>query len=201
MRQGAARDVEQARASADREVTEARRVLAVEKERLAREAADHHEAATQQTAKLVADAEARASAADDRAREAMNQATAARESAGDEAARIIEGSRAEAASIVAAARADADNVAAAAATDLERQTRRLRNEVEDLQARRESILVQMGQIRDIVAGIAPADVVAAEEAAGADELEESGPDGDTDEDTPEAKPTFRLPGSDESAAS
>ncbi|MGB9011932.1 MAG: hypothetical protein WCB95_03595, partial [Aeromicrobium sp.] len=57
MRLGATREVEQARAAADREVSEARRVLAVEKERLAREATEMHQSASQQTAQLVADAE------------------------------------------------------------------------------------------------------------------------------------------------
>ena len=81
MRLSATRDVEQARAAADREVTEARRVLAVEKERLAREASENHASAMEQTGKLVQDAETRAKAADERARDIMAQATKARDAA------------------------------------------------------------------------------------------------------------------------
>jgi cell division septum initiation protein DivIVA len=153
-RQGAERDVEQARASADREVTEARRVLAVEKERLAREANDFHTAAAEQTSKLVADAEARAAAADDRAREAMAQAASARESASTDAARMIEEAETHAKSILAQVRAEADLHRTTAAKDLERQTRSLRTELADLQERRAAILAQLGQIRDIVGGFA-----------------------------------------------
>jgi hypothetical protein len=153
-RQGAERDVEQARAAADREVTEARRVLAVEKERLAREANEAHASASEKTAQLVADAEARAAAADDRAREAISQATAARESASHDSARMIEDAETHAKSILAQVKAEAELHRTTAAKDLERQTRSLRTELADLQERRAAILAQLGQIRDIVGGFA-----------------------------------------------
>lgn len=153
-RQGADREVEQARAAADREVTEARRVLAVEKERLAREANDAHAAAVEKTSQLIADAEARATAADDRAREAINQATAARESSSADSARMIEDAEAHAKSILAQVKAEAELHRTTAAKDLERQTRSLRTELADLQERRAAILAQLGQIRDIVGGFA-----------------------------------------------
>ena len=66
MRTSAKREAEQARAAADREVQEARRTLAVEKERLTREAAEHHSSATAETQKLVEEAEQRANAAEAR---------------------------------------------------------------------------------------------------------------------------------------
>lgn len=151
---GAQREAEQSRAAADREVTEARRVLAVEKERLAREATDAHEAAASETAKLISDADARAAAADDRARETQTQAAAAREAAAVDVAKALEDAKSQAEAIVAQAKSEADHVRATASSDLERQTRTLRGEVEDLQERRAAILAQLGQIRDIVGGVA-----------------------------------------------
>ena len=153
-RQGAEREVEQARAAADREVSEARRVLAVEKERLAREANDAHASAVEQTGQLVSDAESRASTADDRAREAIAQATAARESASIDSARMIEDAETHAKSILAQVKAEAELHRTTAAKDLEHQTRSLRTELADLQERRAAILAQLGQIRDIVGGFA-----------------------------------------------
>lgn len=161
MRLGATREVEQARAAADREVTEARRVLAVEKERLAREAADNHHAATEQTSKLVQDAETRAAAAEDRARSVLTQANAAREKATAENAGLLDSARKEGAALVANAKAEADHLRASATTEVERETRALRAEVEDLERKREGILSQMGQLRDIVATFAPTGPAAA----------------------------------------
>ena len=155
MRLGATREVEQARAAADREVTEARRVLAVEKERLAREASENHESATEQTAKLVKDAETRAKAADDRARDIMEQAAKARDAASAEAARLLDSAKAEASQLVSGASSEAQHIRVSATTDAERQTRVLRAEVEELQRKRDGIMAQMGQLRDIVSTFAP----------------------------------------------
>lgn len=155
MRLGATREVEQARAAADREVTEARRVLAVEKERLAREASENHASATDQTAKLVKDAEARAKAADDRAHDIMAQAAKARDAASAEAARLLDNAKAEATQLVSSASAEAQHIRVSATTDAERQTRVLRAEVEELQRKRDGIMAQMGQLRDIVSTFAP----------------------------------------------
>lgn len=182
MRLGATREVEQARAAADREVTEARRVLAVEKERLAREASENHASATEQTAKLVKDAETRATAADARARDIMAQAAAARETAGADAARLLENAKTESAQLVASASAEAQKIRTTATTDAERQTRVLRAEVEELQRRREGIMAQMGQLRDIVSTFAPD--VKIEAPAAADQQDSVDEDAD-DEDVTE----------------
>ncbi|MEJ7635139.1 hypothetical protein [Aeromicrobium sp.] len=155
MRLGATREVEQARAAADREVTEARRVLAVEKERLAREASENHASATDQTGKLVKDAETRAKAADDRARDIMAQAVKARDAANADAARLLDNAKTEATQLVSGASAEAQHIRVSATTDAERQTRVLRAEVEELQRKREGIMAQMGQLRDIVSTFAP----------------------------------------------
>lgn len=155
MRLGATREVEQARAAADREVTEARRVLAVEKERLAREASENHASAMDQTGKLVQDAETRAKAADERARDIMAQANKTREAAGVDSAKLLDNAKTEAAQHVSSANAEAQKIRATATTDAERQTRSLRAEVEELQRKRDGIMAQMGQLRDIVATFAP----------------------------------------------
>ena len=155
MRLGATREVEQARAAADREVTEARRVLAVEKERLAREASENHASAMEQTGKLVKDAETRASAADDRARDIMAQAAKARDAASAEASRLLDNAKNDASQQVSSANAEAQKIRATATTDAERQTRALRSEVEELQRKRDGIMAQMGQLRDIVSTFAP----------------------------------------------
>ncbi|AXT85551.1 hypothetical protein C6I20_10345 [Aeromicrobium sp. A1-2] len=155
MRLGATREVEQARAAADREVTEARRVLAVEKERLAREASENHASATEQTGKMVKDSEARAKSADDRARDIMAQAAKARDAASAEAARLLDNAKGEASQLVTSAQAQAQHIHVTATTDAERQTRVLRAEVDDLQRKREGIMAQMGQLRDIVSTFAP----------------------------------------------
>jgi cell division septum initiation protein DivIVA len=169
MRLGATREVEQARAAADREVTEARRVLAVEKERLAREASENHASAMEQTSKLVRDAETRAKAADDRARDVMAQAAKARDAASAEAARLLENAKGQAAQLVSGAGAEAQHIKVSATTDAERQTRLLRVEVEELQRKRDGIMTQMGQLRDIVATFAPTAIAEAE--SGADEAD------------------------------
>lgn len=170
LRLSATRHVEQARAAADREVTEARRVLAVEKERLAREAAENHTSAMEQTGKLVQDAETRAKAADERARDIMAQATKARDAASVDTTRLLENAKTEAAQILTGANAEAQKIRVEASAQAERQTRLLRSEVEELQRRREGIMAQMGQLRDIVSTFAP--TVA--EPAAADDDEEAG---------------------------
>lgn len=188
MRLGATREVEQARAAADREVTEARRVLAVEKERLAREASENHASATEQTGKLVKDAETRAKAADERARDIMAQATKARGAAATEATRLLDNAKLEAQQLLSGATAEAQKIRVSATTDVERQTRVLRAEVEDLQRRREGIMAQMGQLRDIVSSFAP--TVAAESAEAADsddEAEADGAEADAEESTDDEK--------------
>ena len=57
LRTGAQREAEQSKAAVDREVQEARRMLAVDRERLAREASEHHTTALAETKRLVEEAE------------------------------------------------------------------------------------------------------------------------------------------------
>ena len=88
------------RAAADREVQEARRALAMEKERLAKEATEHHQSALAETQRLVEEAEERARSAEERASEASKQAAETRSSAQLEADATINRARREAEQIV-----------------------------------------------------------------------------------------------------
>src|SRR3546814_16930694 len=106
-----------ARAAADREVQEARRTLAVEKERLAKEAADYHSSATAETRRLVEEAEQRAAAAEQRASEATNQASAHRQQAQTESEALLTRARREAEQIVASARRQSDSLTATRQAD------------------------------------------------------------------------------------
>ena len=104
-----------------------------------------------------------------------------------DAARILAEAQSQAEAIVAQAKSESEHIRATAATDLERQTRSLRGEVQDLQERRAAILAQLGQIRDIVGGVASdseelddeladdIDVADVEEAADIDEIEDVEP--------------------------
>ena len=109
--------------AADREVQEARRTLAVEKERLAREATEHHASATAETTRLVQEAEQRATAAEQRAREAMAQATSHREQAHTESEATLARARREAEQIVTSARTQADSVGASAQAEARARAR------------------------------------------------------------------------------
>ena len=95
LRTGAQREAEQQRAAVDREVQEAKRLLAVERERLAREATEHHTSAIAETKKLVEDAEARATAAEQRARDALTQAKEAQDQAAKESEASLSRARRE----------------------------------------------------------------------------------------------------------
>ena len=85
----------------------------------------------------------------------MAQATKSRDAASAEAVRILDRAKTEASAVVSNAHAEAEHLRATATTEVERETRSLRAEVEDLERKREGILAQMGQLRDIVATFAP----------------------------------------------
>jgi hypothetical protein len=169
LRLSARREVDQVRAAADREVTEARRVLAVEKERLAREANEYHNVAVEKTAKLVSDTEARAAAADELAASALAAAKSARDNAGREATRIIEGAEGRAAAILAEAQAEAERARGAGIQEAGHRARALADEIASLERRRTSVLDQLARLRDIAA-------LAHEPLTDADQLEDDDED-------------------------
>jgi cell division septum initiation protein DivIVA len=149
---GATREAEQLRAAADRDVQEARRTLAVERERLAKEATDHHASATAETKRLVEEAEHRAEAAEVRAREATAQATTHRQQAQREAEALLARARREAEQIVASARTQADAITSAGNAEAERNLAALTAEVDRMTKRREAISAQLGSLSEMMAG-------------------------------------------------
>ena len=137
-------------AVANDDPAEARRLLAVERERLSKEAADNHAAATAETDRLVKEAEMRAANAEDRARTAMAQATKHREEAATEAERQVSRARREAEQIVSTAKKQAEHAVAQARADMERQTVNARADLDKVERRRDAIVSQLAQLKEIV---------------------------------------------------
>ena len=150
----ATREAEQARAAADREVQEARRTLAVEKERLAREATDHHASATAETGRLVTEAEARATPPSSALVRRSPRRSPTVEQAHTESEATLSRARREAEQIVSLARSQADSVNTSAQADAERQLAVVRAEVDRMTKRRDAITAQLASLRDVVAGFA-----------------------------------------------
>ncbi len=157
--QGAKREAEQARAAADREAAESRRVLAVERERMAKEATDRHSTAGAETARLVEEAEARASAADSRTQEAIATASRHREETLSAADESLGRARREADQIVSAARTQAGQIVTNATSDVDRRVGAARAQLSVLQKRRDGIMTQLSQLRDLVASFGQPDEV------------------------------------------
>lgn len=160
LRTSAKRDAEQSRAATERETMEARRALAVDKERLTKEAADHHTNAVAETSRLVQEAESRAGGAESRAREAIATATKHREQATAESEKTLLRSRREAEQIVTAARRQAEQIVRNAAADAERQRTSTQRDLEMLQARRDGIVAQLGQLQDVLRSFSDTEVSA-----------------------------------------
>ena len=131
---------------------EAKRLLAVERERLAREATEHHSSATAETRKLVEDAEARATAAEGRARDALTQAKEARDQSAKESEAILSRARREAEQVLAAANTQAEAVRSSGDAERAREVALLKAEVDRLSKRRDAITAQLASLRDVVAG-------------------------------------------------
>lgn len=89
MRDAANADAEESRTAADQEITAARKVLGLERERAANESAEAHRSASELAEQLVSAAEARVVAAEERAHEASSVATQRREQAEAEAEQLL----------------------------------------------------------------------------------------------------------------
>ncbi|EGD41390.1 putative cellulose-binding protein [Nocardioidaceae bacterium Broad-1] len=152
LRTSTQREVEKARAGADREVQEARRMLAVERERLAREAADHHDQAMAETARIVAEGETRAADAEERARIAAQHVADQRAELAKESEGIISRARRDAEAILSKARAEADHLASTATVEAEKGLAIIKAEVDRLTKRRDAIAAQLSSLTDLVSG-------------------------------------------------
>ncbi len=166
LRTAAKREAEQVRAAADREAMESRRMLAVEKERLTKEAAERHTSATAEAARLVEGAEARADRAEERTRQAIATAAKHRQQAAAESEKSLARAQREGEQIVAAARKRAEQIVMNATADGERRHAAVRAEVELLQRRRDGIVTQLAQLRDLVASFTGADIPVTQPAGG-----------------------------------
>jgi vacuolar-type H+-ATPase subunit H len=153
----AIRQAEQIRASADREVQEARRALSLERERLAKEATAYHTTATERTQRLVADAETRAAAAERRAAEAMETSTNQRQQAQADADGLLAQARQEAEQLLDSARTRAAQIVARAQHQAEEAHTLAEERIDHLRRRRDGILAQLAQLRDLVGSFASDD--------------------------------------------
>ena len=151
------------------DITEARRTLAVEKERLAREASEHHESAMAETQRLVTEAEQRAASAEERGRQATASATQYREQSQAEADALLQRARREAEQIVSSAQKQAESISSTGTAEAERELAAVRAEVERLQKRRDGITAQLSSLADIVSGFGSDEPEAAADAAQNDE--------------------------------
>ena len=122
----------------------------VERERLAREASEHHATATAETQRLVQEAEARANAAEDRARETTASAATLRDNAQAEADALLAKARREAEQVVATAKKEAESLRSQGHADAERELAAIKAEVERVSKRRDGIVAQLAALKDVV---------------------------------------------------
>ena len=141
----------------------------MEKERLAREASEHHESAMAETQRLVTEAEQRAASAEERGRQATASATQYREQSQAEADALLQRARREAEQIVSSAQKQAESISSTGTAEAERELAAVRAEVERLQKRRDGITAQLSSLADIVSGFGSDEPEAAADAAQNDE--------------------------------
>jgi cell division septum initiation protein DivIVA len=114
------------------------------------------------TQKLVAEAEGRARAAEDRAKEIEQRAEARRVESERHANETIEKARALADKTLNEARAEAHRLVSEARTEAELTTQAARREVEELTRQKDAVTAQLGQMLSGLAGIVPTAAPAAE---------------------------------------
>ena len=121
---------------------------------LAREATDHHNSSMAETRRLVEEAESRASAAEERARQAAAQIAAQRTQAETESEGLLSRAKREADQLISSARAQAETISAAGHAEAERGLAAIRAEVERLTKRRDAITAQLAPLSNLIAGFA-----------------------------------------------
>ena len=122
----------------------------MERERLAREASEHHSTAIAETQRLVQEAEARANAAEDRARETTASAATLRDTAQAEADALLAEARREAEQMVAGAQKEAESLRSRGHADAERELAAIKAEVARVSKRRDGIVAQLAALKDVV---------------------------------------------------
>lgn len=127
-------------------------MLAVERERLAREAADHHDQAMAETTRIVTEGETRAADAEERARIAAQHVADQRAELAKESEGIVARARRDAEAILSKARAEADHLASTATVEAEKGHAIIKAEVDRLTKRRDAIAAQLSSLTDLVSG-------------------------------------------------
>ena len=153
-------------------------MLAVERERLAREAADHHDQAMAETARIVSEGESRAADAEERARIAGQHVAEQRAELEKESEGLIARARRDAEAILSKARAEADHLASTATVEAEKGHAIIKAEVDRLTKRRDAIAAQLSSLTDLVSGFGKNDDPAELEAPKAADDEEDIVDGE-----------------------
>jgi cell division septum initiation protein DivIVA len=124
---------------------------------MAKEAAESHAVATEQTTKMITDAESRAAAAETRAREAIAAATKRREETKAESERMVARARREAEQIMHTARTQSEHSLAQARADAEKQISEVRHELDSLVAKRDAVKGQLTKLREVIGSFAGLD--------------------------------------------
>jgi hypothetical protein len=125
------------------------------REKSEREEAQRHAAQVNATQKMVAEAEERARAAEDRAKEIEQRAESRRIEAERNANETTEKARALADKTVTEARAEAGRLLGEARTEAELTTQAARREVEDLTRQKDAVTNQLGQMLSGLSGLVP----------------------------------------------
>ncbi|MFL6156089.1 MAG: hypothetical protein ACJ72D_08365, partial [Marmoricola sp.] len=102
--------------------------------------------------RMVTEAEARANAAEDRSREAINAANTHRDQTRTDAESLMAKARREAEQLVSSAKKEAESVRTSGHADSERELSLIRAEVDRVSKRRDGIVAQLGALRDVVKG-------------------------------------------------
>jgi len=100
----------------------------------------------------VAEAEARANAAEDRARETTAAATELRETSAREAESLLNKARREAEQLVGSAKKEADRLRTSGHAEAEAELATIKSEVDRLSKRRDGIVAQLAALKDVVSG-------------------------------------------------
>jgi hypothetical protein len=130
---------------------------------MTKESTDRHSTAAAETARLVEEAEARANAADERTRAAIETANRHREQSMAASEESLARARREAEQLIASARKQAEQILSNATADVDRQLAAARLQLTTLQKRRDGIVTQLSQLRDLVSSFAQADDVLEED--------------------------------------
>lgn len=153
LRAGAQHEAEQTRALAEREIAETRGALAIEQERLSREAAEAHEVAIREIERMRGEAAARIAAEERHAIESIDHDTRLRDEAREEADRIVLRGKQSAEQIVEAAHRQAGQAELHGRDEARRILESARKDAKAFRVRRDAIIDTLAELRDLISGV------------------------------------------------